>query len=700
MLMNKKHPLLTLLSPRFQRWAITILLFIIAILPRITHPISRPLNWQERSFHFINAVIEQNWEGTYLQYHPATTVMWLSGIGTKVFTLNHNNFTVEHLLGMTPVKPGILNGALMASVLPLAIVIAFCISLTYPLLLQLVSKKIALAGSIFLALDPFYIGYSKVVHPNALLAAFMFISALFLLVYLRHERLLNLIWSGFFAGLALLTKSPAIFLIPFTLLIVTLARFSPIFANKPEWGKWREWIRPFPHIARTLIIWSIVVAVTYFILWPAMWVKPLTVLGWVFDGIVRHTENIHGNPLYFNGVSTIQDPGILFYLATLVWKTTLITLPLIVISLLWTPFRLKTEEGQVALAFIIYTAFFTIQMSLGNFKQTAYILPAVPGLSMLAAIGLGWSAELWLRIKRWHRRTVVSTIYVTLLFMIQIGIVLSLDPYYGTHFNELLGGTQTAQQILPLQDEGEGLDLAGKFLNQLPHGQNKTASVYIRNASVFKREFSGRVISTIEPWVSYRVYDVNQIMRGLGDETWQEAWQADRETEPLYTVSFDGVTYVWVYGDLPTKPAPDGPEFNDEYRLGDHIWLRKVRLNAATLQAGDTLTVVLYWETDGAVEEDLTVFTHLLSSEQELIAQHDSVPLSGIRPTYTWIEGELLEDTRFIYLDENLPPGDYKLSVGLYDSETIERLPAYATSGEVLPENRIVIGTINIENDQ
>jgi hypothetical protein len=254
-----------------------------------------------------------------------------------------------------------------------------------------------------------------------------------------------------------------------------------------------------------------------------------------------------------------------------------------------------------------------------------------------------------------------------------------------------------AQRILPLQDQGEGLDLAAQYLNGLPRAQQARAMVHPLGAELFERSFIGFTSAVRDPWINYRVYYVNQVVRHLDSEGWEEAWNADRRTTPLWSVAFDGVTYVWVYGAPPEEPAAGGPEYEVDYRLGEHIRLRRVRLNAETLVPGGTLTAVLIWESDGEIEGNYTVFCHLLSASGELVAQRDGPPVYGVRPTPGWRAGEVIEDSYDIFLDGGLAPGEYELSVGMYDAETMARLAAYTADGERLPEDRIVVGSLWVE---
>jgi hypothetical protein len=100
---------------------------------------------------------------------------------------------------------------------------------------------------------------------------------------------------------------------------------------------------------------------------------------------------------------------------------------------------------------------------------------------------------------------------------------------------------------------------------------------------------------------------------------------------------------------------------------------------------------------DGAVERGYKVFCHLLSPNGALVGQRDGLPLYGVRPTPSWRAGEIIEDSYEILLDGDLAPGEYELSVGMYDAETMERLTVYDTTGKRLPDARITVGSLRLE---
>jgi hypothetical protein len=682
---------------QLQHWLIPVFIFLLAFLPRAIYPVSRSMLWYYRALHFSDALLARDWAGTYQSYHPGVTTMGLSAIGLRLFAWQRG-LSSEQLLGVEPTVPGTVNDAVTAGVVPLAFAIALCIALSYVLLKRITDQRVAFIGSFLLALDPFHITYSQVLHVDALLATAMFVSVLFLLSYLHRARRLDLILSGVFAGLALLTKSPSLFLLPYAALAVGAYRLGMLRSDVGAEVRERGWGRRLWALVRALLIWGGVVAVVFVLLWPAMWGQPLDALGRMRERVTFHVETAHFNPVFFNGRITFEDPGLPFYLATIGWKTTLVTLPMVLAALVFALLRLR-RSGHSRMVWLLaaYVVCFTLQMGLSARKEPRYLLPVSPILDVIAAFGLVQCAEAIGSLRPWRKRRWLPTAIVVLALVLQASVVLPHHPYYGTHHNSLLGGTRVAQRILPLQDQGEGLDLAAQYLNGLPRAQQARAMVHPLGAELFERSFIGFTSAVRDPWINYRVYYVNQVVRHLDSEGWEEAWNADRRTTPLWSVAFDGVTYVWVYGAPPEEPAAGGPEVEVDYRLGEHIRLNRVRLSAETLMPGDTLTAVLIWESDGQIKGNYTVFCHLLSASGELVAQRDGPPVYGVRPTPGWRAGEVIEDSYDIFLDGDLAPGEYELSVGMYDPETMERLAAYAVDGERLPEDRIVAGSLRVE---
>jgi 4-amino-4-deoxy-L-arabinose transferase-like glycosyltransferase len=130
----------------------------------------------------------------------------------------------------------------------------------------------------------------------------------------------------------------------------------------------------------------------------------------------------------------------------------------------------------------------------------------------------------------------------------------------------------------------------------------------------------------------------------------------------------------------------------------ESIALRRYRLLDPSLSLGGILRLELEWLPAGPVGERYKVFLQLLNDRGELVAQRDSEPAAGTRPTTTWQPGESIADRHGLLLPWDLPPGDYRLIVGLYHPDTGERLPACCPAGDAVPlaQIRVEDGTARI----
>lgn len=89
---------------------------------------------------------------------------------------------------------------------------------------------------------------------------------------------------------------------------------------------------------------------------------------------------------------------------------------------------------------------------------------------------------------------------------------------------------------------------------------------------------------------------------------------------------------------------------------------------------GGRVRLTLWWEALAPVEEDYTVFTHLLDGEGRLVGGHDSMPANGWRPTSGWRREQVVRDIHYISFEAGEDLGEIIIEVGLYDLETGRRL--------------------------
>lgn len=101
---------------------------------------------------------------------------------------------------------------------------------------------------------------------------------------------------------------------------------------------------------------------------------------------------------------------------------------------------------------------------------------------------------------------------------------------------------------------------------------------------------------------------------------------------------------------------------------GEIITLESFALGTPTARAGDVILTRLIWTTDESPARPYKVFIHVLNASGSIVAQRDSEPGGGFRPTTSWLAGEKVEDNYGVQLPLGLLPGTYELRLGLYDA--------------------------------
>jgi hypothetical protein len=133
------------------------------------------------------------------------------------------------------------------------------------------------------------------------------------------------------------------------------------------------------------------------------------------------------------------------------------------------------------------------------------------------------------------------------------------------------------------------------------------------------------------------------------------------------------MTAVIVVAERPPMAAW-APEHGIDAPFSDFARLEGYSLEPKDARPGDALSLTLYWRARGPAPRPFTVFTHLVSDEGELIAQHDGWPAGGLWPPTCWRAGEEIIDRHTLSLPATLETGAYSLRVGLYDARDGSRL--------------------------
>ncbi|MBC7237213.1 MAG: phospholipid carrier-dependent glycosyltransferase, partial [Chloroflexi bacterium] len=131
-------------------------------------------------------------------------------------------------------------------------------------------------------------------------------------------------------------------------------------------------------------------------------------------------------------------------------------------------------------------------------------------------------------------------------------------------------------------------------------------------------------------------------------------------------------------------------------KVGRDILLVGYDVPKTELKPGESFPLRLYWHSRNPVRQNLKVFTHLLGPDGQMYGQADSVPQGGAWPTLWWQPGETVLDDYELTISADAPPGDYVIAVGMYEMDTMKRLPICFFGQSCLEEDRFLIRGLRV----
>jgi hypothetical protein len=131
-----------------------------------------------------------------------------------------------------------------------------------------------------------------------------------------------------------------------------------------------------------------------------------------------------------------------------------------------------------------------------------------------------------------------------------------------------------------------------------------------------------------------------------------------------------------------------------EATLGGKVGLLGYNIESG-FRPGDNIHLTLFWQCLEEMDEEYTVFTHLVDAEGNVVAQKDNPPVDGFYPTSEWEPGEIVRDQYDLVISPDALPGKYQLEVGMYLADTGERLSVF--QGDQETGNRVLLTEITVE---
>jgi mannosyltransferase len=111
--------------------------------------------------------------------------------------------------------------------------------------------------------------------------------------------------------------------------------------------------------------------------------------------------------------------------------------------------------------------------------------------------------------------------------------------------------------------------------------------------------------------------------------------------------------------------------------------------------AGDLFHAALIWRALDRLSSDDKVFVHIVDAGGTVAFQRDKLPLNELQPMTRWGVGELRRDPYTALVPANLPPGSYRVMIGVYDPITGARRPA-TLAGVRVADDAVTIATVQI----
>lgn len=494
-------------------WLVVLGIFILSLSLRATDLGTGLTNdevlWIERAPSFIDAILSHQWNETYKVPHPGVVTMWLSGIFIKTF------------------QPNDFHSMLSIARAPTVIVSSLSILLIFYLMKILFNTQIALLSATLIALDPFFLAHSRLIHLDAMLTTLMLLCLLSLMAFLKKPGALLLIMVGTLLGSAILTKLPAIFLIAFIPPTILFLSNDKIYI-------------------KYLFYIYFIAAVTFILFWPSMWVSPIDTLSkMLFDqqsGLEVVVKNPHGSG-FFWGMIDDGNHGPLFYPVSFLMMTTPMTMLFLPIFF---GFFIKNlcksgldDFNKKLIVIILYVILFTAQMALSLKSFPRYILPVFPMVDIMAAIGL------YFLFKKYINKNLVLYSLLGGLIIAQLSLLIPISPYFLSYTNPIAFGGPSHATDMILMGWGEGNDLAANYLNQKPDAQNLTVAV---DYNGFAQYFMGKTIpmdgtlSVIEN-ADYIVFYISALQRNWN----KDVLEYFRNETPEKIIEWNGIDYCHIY---------------------------------------------------------------------------------------------------------------------------------------------------------
>ncbi len=258
---------------------------------------------------------------------------------------------------------------------------------------------------------------------------------------------------------------------------------------------------------------------------------------------------------FFRG-AVVRDPGALFYPTALFFRITPLVMAGVALVLVGLSFRDLTFDANpsalrpVTLALLGYVIIYLALITISKKKFDRYLLPALLGADLLAAVGLMSALDCILRaLDRWMQNRIFSvrrTLSVVLSLMLAgcegVLLLAPLAPfYYLAYYNPWAGGSVRALETIPV-GWGEGIERAAEYLARKPNASDLTVATWA--IAGVAGIFPGQLVTLTEE----RLPTSDYVLIYIGDvQSATPLVESFRAQTPEFVVTLNGVEYAWLY---------------------------------------------------------------------------------------------------------------------------------------------------------
>jgi hypothetical protein len=526
-----------------------------------------------------------------------------------------------------------------------------------------------IATAVIFTMAPEFVLHSRAILGEVLSVGWSVLAVWLAMVYRDSGRRLPLVLSAVSVAFSLLTKVLSPFIAPLVLFIV-LARYvhGPSLEElRGEWGARRRMI------LTDLFLWTCGLLVPFILMFLLFDWGPL-VQQVVGQRLSARTAYIQDTDYW---ASRLERLGL--FASDNLWA-----IPLALLGLIET-FAYRMKERVTLLAWFALAVLMLLVHEPIRYKHFTLLLPLLAIWSGVAIAQIWDGVVHFGKAPNWAKGATVLSLFFVVAYLLRLSAVVKdwqaglevagtpADEQIALDFIEKV----TAPNDCLITDDMQLVYWSGRLvppeLAEVSSNRLKAGELTLDELVAISTGYDCQVVAAVSNRIPKYLPDYMEWVKGnyLGRFHYGE--------DDLYVAK------------VLTTPDPERPmqvEFARPVRFLGYTF------DAQNVSPGDRLPLVLYWRALATLDTDYTVFVHLRDMNNVTQASADHQPYDGVVPTTRWRAGAVVKDVVWLDLPADLPPGEYRLLVGMYRVDTLERLPVMEdTSGE----NAVDLGTVQIE---